>query len=452
MPVRALSACPVEAPAPPQLPFAKTAHVLPAYWLDKLSPEKRNTEVLSRSQIEAHNRTIQGLRKEGWLRGRWDLLTLDLKPARIKRRLDRSLEALRKAVKADKRVLADGSPPLALIDRLEREHKAMTSTSELRVAHQSSALRCYPTEVGVFEKAHETAFDLMQCAQVRVGEPVRVLGKGRTYWYVWTSYAEGWVKPAALTPALSEQEAQAFLKPKHRAMILRDQEGLRAVGDPKLAAVRMGAALPLLEQRPDRLKVSLPTPTGLKDAWIPRGPGVGVDYAPLTRAGLWQRAFSLLNAPYGWGGLGDHRDCSRLLMDLFATSGLMLPRNSSRQSVAGTRHVDVDALDDAAKMAAIEQAAQRAVVLLYLPGHIMLYLGRDGEQLYALHQFSGYLVPCDGKAKTEGGRETMMRVNRTVVTSLELGRGSSRRSFLERVTRLVLLESSEGGAGVEKKR
>ena len=28
----------------------------------------------------------------------------------------------------------------------------------------------------------------------------------------------------------------------------------------------------------------------------------------------------------------------------------------------------------------------------------------------------------------------------TVVTSLELGRGSSRRSFLERITRLVLLQ------------
>ena len=51
-------------------------------------------------------------------------------------------------------------------------------------------------------------------------------------------------------------------------------------------------------------------------------------------------------------------------MDLFATSGLMLPRNSSRQSVAGTRHVDVDALDDEAKMAAIEQARARQSVIL----------------------------------------------------------------------------------------
>ena len=435
----------MEAPAPPQLPFARTVHALPAYWLDKLPAGQAEAEVLSRRQIEAHNRTIQGLRKEGWLRGRWDLLTLDLKPARIKRRLARSLEALREAIKTDRRVLADGSPPLALIDRLEREHKAMTSASELRVAHQSSALRCYPTEVGVFEKAHETAFDLMQCAQVRVGEPVRVLGKGRSYWYVWTTYAEGWIKPAALTPALGDKEAKAFLEPQHRAVILRDLAGLRAVDGDRLAGVvRMGTHLPLLGQRPDRLKVSLPSSSGLKEAWIPRGPEVRVDYAPLTRAGLWQRAFSLLNAPYGWGGLGDHRDCSRLLMDLFATCGLLLPRNSRRQSVAGTRHVEVDKLDDAAKMKAIEQAAQSAVVLLYLPGHIMLYLGRDGDQLYALHQFSGYLVPCDGKAKTEDGRETMMRVNRTVVTSLELGRGSSRRSFLERITRLVLLAPPEG--------
>jgi len=439
-----LSDCPAEATAPPQLPFARTVHSLPEFWISRLPAELRGVEVLNRQQIEAHNRTIEQLRKEGWPRGRFDLLSLELKAPELPQRLEKSLQHLREAVREGKRVLADGKAPLELLAALERAVRELQPASELRVAHRSAPLRCYPTDVGVYEKAYEVAFDLMQCAQLRPGEPVRVLGKGKTFYYVWSSYAEGWVRPEALTPALDAGEARAFLQPKRFVVLQRDLAPLLERGtdgaERVASVVRMGTTLPLLEQGGDRLKVSVPTAAGLGQAWLARGAGARVGFAPLTRQNLLERAFALLNAPYGWGGMGGHRDCSRLIMDLFASFGLELPRNSIRQSVAGTRQVEVEGLDEAAKIEAIQQVAGSAVVLLYLPGHIMLHLGRDGDQLYALHLFSGYLVPCDGKARTEHGRETMMRVNRVVVTSLELGRGSSRRSFLERITRLVLLE------------
>jgi hypothetical protein len=123
------------------------------------------------------------------------------------------------------------------------------------------------------------------------------------------------------------------------------------------------------------------------------------------------------------------------MMDLFAAFGLDLPRNTKHQALAGTRHLEVGGLSEAAKARTIEEEARRALVLLYMPGHIMLYLGRDGAHLYALHLFSGYLTPCGGKG------ETMQRVNRTVVTSLELGRGGSRRAFIQRITRLILFDA-----------
>ena len=76
----------------------------------------------------------------------------------------------------------------------------------------------------------------------------------------------------------------------------------------------------------------------------------------------------------------------------------------------------------------------------------MLHLGQDDGRLYALHQFSGYLAPCRGapRGRPERGKtETMVRVNRAAVTSLELGRGSSRTAFIERLTRLVLFVPPE---------
>ena len=122
------------------------------------------------------------------------------------------------------------------------------------------------------------------------------------------------------------------------------------------------------------------------------------------------------------------------MMDLFAAFGLEIPRNTIHQALAGSRQVEVAQFSEEAKAQSIEAEARRGLVLLYMPGHIMLYLGRDGGQLYAYHLFSGYLTPCQPRG------ETMQRVNRTVVTSLELGRGGSRRAFIQRITRLIVLD------------
>jgi hypothetical protein len=66
----------------------------------------------------------------------------------------------------------------------------------------------------------------------------------------------------------------------------------------------------------------------------------------------------------------------------------------------------------------------------------MLYLGRDRDGVpRALHALAEYAAPCPG------GGETVFEVGRVVVTGLELGRGTSRRSFLERATRLAVFTS-----------
>ena len=200
--------------------------------------------------------------------------------------------------------------------------------------------------------------------------------------------------------------------------------------------VRLGIRLPLQAEPATpggRLRVALPTPSGLSQGWLDDNANLTRGFTALTRAAVITRALSLLGSPYGWGGVGGTRDCSRLMMDLFGGFGLLLPRNSWMQSRSGVRQLDVSTLDDQAKARAIQAAAQDAVVLLYMKGHIMLYVGQDGDHLYAMHLFSGYLRPCDG------GGETMMRANRALVSSLELGRGSSRKAFIQRISTLVVL-------------
>jgi hypothetical protein len=71
-----------------------------------------------------------------------------------------------------------------------------------------------------------------------------------------------------------------------------------------------------------------------------------------------------------------------------------------------------------------------------------------------LHSFAEYLAPCPGapaqpvRGAPASPRETVLRADRVTISDLDLGRGSSRRSFIERLTRIVVL-GERPGAGLE---
>ncbi|HEY6881065.1 MAG TPA: hypothetical protein VI299_23730, partial [Polyangiales bacterium] len=110
------------------------------------------------------------------------------------------------------------------------------------------------------------------------------------------------------------------------------------------------------------------------------------------------------------------------------------------QSRAGRYSVEVpESTSETERLALLDTAAQRGVVLAHFPGHIMIYLGRDKAGVpRVLHSFAEYLAPCP-----EGG-ETLLEVNRVAVSDLSLGAGTSRKSFLERITQLTVFGKAPG--------
>ncbi len=435
--------CPAEAPAPPALPGHRPEHNLAEFWLSRMEqPEKA---VLAPAAIAAHNERMFGLEKEGYPVGRFDLLRFQRTAPQVRHALAKRLTALEKMVKNGKWVAADGSRADNVLTEVRKHFQDVKPVREFRAAHRGADIRCFPTAKPLYEKAWDESFDMVQCSRLRQGEPVQVVARAPGFFYVFAPYAEGWVAPEALTPPLSEDQARAMLQPEDFVVVQADRMPVWAKVDGRdlLGMVRLGLRLPLLTEPPTpggRVRVALPTTSGISQGWLDMsGASLSLDYPKFSRAAVISRALTMLGTPYGWGGVGGTRDCSRFMMDLMGAFGLLLPRNSWMQSRSGVRQVDVSKLDDEDKERAIEQAAEDAVVLLYMKGHIMLFVGRDGDDLFAFHLFSGYLVPCGG------GAETMMRANRALVSTLELGRGSSRKAFIQRISTLVLL----GGTGEE---
>ncbi|MCB2225671.1 MAG: SH3 domain-containing protein [Desulfarculaceae bacterium] len=260
-------------------------------------------------------------------------------------------------------------------------------------------------------------FDRLQQTALPAGTPVRVWHQSpRGDWLVAeTPLALGWL-PARVVGRLSREQATVwqggpFLAVTRDRAALRDGEG-RFVMDGEL-----GWLLPLRGESPKAWRVLIPRarPGGRADlapAYLPKADG-GPFPLPLTPARLAGLAAPLMGQPYAWGGLGGGRDCSSLLRDLLMPFGLWLPRNSSDQGKMG-RVVRLEGLSGAAKIAAIRREGVPWLSILYLPGHVMLYLGSPGGQPRVLHDMWGL--------KTRGpSGEGRRVVGRVVITSLSPG-------------------------------
>lgn len=438
--------CPREIFAPSVLPFERSIHALPEFWLE--GHPRAAFEVMNLEAIREQNEHVQALKdsEDAWPIGRVDPSSLHLDYAAIEKKLSKRMarfsNMMTKALLVD---VQGRMPDAGLLLEMNRQIASMRPADELRVCYAHTPLRCLPTRQGVYEKQWQPMFDLLQCSELHLGDVVRVLAKTDAFAYVWSAFADGWVDISKLTPPLSRDDSDTFVHPKQFIVVTADRVPLWSIAAPNrdvsgdtMLQARMGSTFPLLQTAENRLSILIPTAQGLAQGYTRSGSGVSVGYSMLTRETWIRRLFTLLYSPYGWGGMGDYRDCSQLIMDVFNSFGLQIPRNSAHQSLSGTARFDVGHLTPFQKQRLIEEKSAEGILLLYLPGHIMLYLGKDRGHLFAFHQFSGYLSPC-----AQGG-ETMLRVNRTAITALDLGAGCSRRSFLERIQRLILFKLEVG--------
>jgi len=299
-----------------------------------------------------------------------------------------------------------------------------------RLVVTETQLHCAPSEAGILRLPdRDAAFDRNACTTLHPGELVRVHARadaGR-WLLVDAGHTTGWVRPAGLSERISEDDRRAWRDAEH-VWALRDD--VKTAGG---VPVRMGVGLPLVTREASTITVRIATAAGPANDTIAADAAITIGHAPLRRGAVLEAAFAQLGAPYGWGGRAGARDCSQFLRDTFAPFGIDLPRHSSVQALAGFTTIDVAGWSDTAKLAEIDRASKRGLVLEYMPGHIMLDIGaRDGRR-WSISSIAEFLVPCPSR---EG--DTVHRLDRVALTDLETGRGSARGAFVDRITTLAV--------------
>jgi hypothetical protein len=120
-------------------------------------------------------------------------------------------------------------------------------------------------------------------------------------------------------------------------------------------------------------------------------------------------------------------------MDIFATFGILMPRNSKFQARIGISLGQVEGMTIKEKQRVLDRAIPLATTLR-LPGHIMLYLGKDKGKYYAIHniwgiQKAGWFGPVTEK------------IGKVVVSDLSLGKSGPHQSLLHRITDIQIITS-----------
>lgn len=306
--------------------------------------------------------------------------------------------------------------------RTEANWEDYDSVGQTAIALARLNLRNFPTQKPLFHAPCEAGegfpFDYLQNSTVFANEPLYLshYSKSGAWAYVLTSYATGWVPADRI--ALIGRTKRRFLESQPLLALLEDDMALHTVKGDYLFGGNVGMLLPLRDEGKKGYTADAVIEQGVRRARIVTMPLPPESAVPVpmvfSRANIARVITPILQTKYGWGGAFGDRDCSSTLRDIFAPFGLWLPRNSYQQSNVG-RVVSLEGMSDREKLTAIEKQARPFETLLYLKGHILLYLGLYKGQPAVLHTFWG--------VKTVNGEGAFGRfvIGKTIISSLRLG-------------------------------
>ena len=426
--------------ASPRLPHVTPEMESPEFWIKKIESPKKL--LLAPEKIQKMNE--ENLKKKDLLLCRISDLKEDWKREEILSLLKEDWENFGRAgeVRYGKSGIPLGEPFWnELRNYLNEGCVKESSRMLLGLIVKRTDIRVFPTDDPSMSTPNRFEFDRFQHSSISPGSAIGIyhFSKDQQWAYAQTPFIRGWVRVRDLAIARERSEVVGYEEAKDRLLVTGNL--VHISGDPllrqKLFLAQMGDSFPLLS-RPNGNQttqasyvIQIPSreETGhltFRKGYLHSKEDVHWGLLPFTQEKAARQAFKMLNHPYGWGDRLGGRDCSRFIMDLFRTFGILMPRNSKEQATVGIDLGMVGGKTEKEKRKVLDQAIPLATTLR-LPGHIMLYLGRDKGKHYVIHSIWGIERSGSSHPKVE-------KIGRAVISDLSLGRSGPDGSLLARLT------------------
>jgi len=310
---------------------------------------------------------------------------------------------------------------------------------------ERASLRKYPTNDRVFNAEMDTDLDRFQESGIFPGTSVAILltSKDKKWLLVQAYHYVAWI--AADTVAIGDKQQIAdYINAENFLVVTGSKIYTNYVPDlPAISQLQldMGVRLPVVPQTdiPNQLYgqnpysshvVYLPTRDDsgalhIVKVMIARSNDVHLGYLPFTTANIVTQAFKFLGERYGWGHDYNGRDCTGFVSEIYQSLGILMPRNSGAQgnSESGINFRFDDGAGKNEKLTTL--STLQVGDLIYIPGHVLMYLGEEKGVPYVIHDVKG-LAYFDTKGEFYRGT-----LNGVAVTPLLPLQVSETKSYLE---------------------
>ncbi len=313
-----------------------------------------------------------------------------------------------------------------------------------------TSLRTFPTMDKVLNSGMDADLDRFQETGVFPVDALAVVHESADgQWYLVQSYNYlAWVQKKDIALGEKQEVLDYALQTQSAAPLVITGDKVFTSYVPEHADISevqldMGVKLPLVKHKDTLTQVYgqnpyashvviLPTKNeqgelAFKHALIAYNQDTRIGYLPFTEQNLINQGFKFLGERYGWGHSYNSRDCTGFVGEIYKTFGLLMPRNSAQQGkgVYG-ENINFDKnTSKEEKIAAIQQL--KIGDLIYIPGHVMMYLGEDNGKPYVIHDVKG-LGYINGDNQLYKG--TLNGVSVTPLLDLML---SENRSYVDRI-------------------
>ncbi|MGW8169403.1 MAG: NlpC/P60 family N-terminal domain-containing protein [Sulfurovaceae bacterium] len=306
-------------------------------------------------------------------------------------------------------------PPSTYEEWIANAQTELFNTQKIKaITIKRTDLKSLPTKESFYRDPRQTGegfpFDYNQNSAYPPNMPLLIshFSKDGKWAFVNGAYAFGWLRIEDL--AIVDNKFIEQFQNGHYAITVQDNLRLYENNKP-ISLVKLGTLFPYDNEGyffatkdkrgMAKLNKAKPTHRGI----IASKP---IAFTPNNVARI---AGAFINEPYGWGENFEARDCSALTRDFFAPFGIFLNRNSSDQAKDGTQ-VSIYGLNREEKKAKILQNAIPFRSMLFVPGHITLYIGQFQGEPIVMHSYWGIRQQDFTKLIT----------GRTIITTTEPGK------------------------------
>lgn len=281
------------------------------------------------------------------------------------------------------------------------------------IAVRETLVRVLPTADPAYDDPRQAGqgypFDNLQMSSVPPGTPVYVLAasRDRRWKYALSPTVTGWVRSEDIA-AVDQQFVTEWLTlaDKNLGAFIKEPVSVHEGGQYYFTA-RPGTILPFRNRQPGFFDVTVPVRKSdgraqIRQVRLQKEEFVAMPWE-MTPGNIAVLMKSMSGRPYGWGNYNFYNDCSAEMRSLMMPFGIFLPRNSAAQIQSVAKIVDLSQENTRARLRYLTEHGRPFSTLVYIPGHIMLYIGNmviNGQNVPMTYQNIWGLRPADSDSRS----------------------------------------------------